>query len=471
MMFLAMPRHELLAHQGEKIPYSFRLMYDLCEYRDANPNFLNRVVCQGAFLGLSLGLSLISLVDIIVRIPFAYIAAAFSKNHSKSLFAIRLSLWTNLFTLAAVSCNLFAQKLTNTLIQLEWKLRPSHLNRFLFQACEFYRYDLAKILAEEYGADPHDVFANPHEVNGYTAALVPHFLGDENHKDFFPLNEFEKNVIELKLLGHWLNLNQEVVSNEIKISTSASAPEIFFSSLSKALEDFNASSDFPLLKIPEEKIASLKEALKSRSAQEIVQRIQNQKLTFINGGWKGHCICLCFFGNYMAIGNRGESKGKSKTLEVYKIDPSTISVSLIEEIWKHGYLDKNVAGKFLYETLPARLSKEGKVIRDSLCENFSSISPKLASAETCSMTAKKAVLRFALALLKNSKPSLENLEEAKWGTKLFTCWAAYNFSQNTSLLSKFKEIRQPALAKAHKKLEKYRLCQAKLSGKLSELKA
>lgn len=460
-MFLARPCHEIRAYTGMQIPYTTKLFYNLCNGRDKFKCLAYRLSYEIGFIGVGL----LASIESVIRMCFSLIYS--TEKLSKGWKICNLTI---LYSIYATAFNLFVQNLTHELIHYEWYLYKNFKNQFLFNAFEFGRKDLIEILHKEYKADPHDIHCNPNDKEKISPALIPHLIGNKALFDMFSLSDFEKKYLDLKILAHWLSLtgNVKLCGEEIPLEGTCSA--IFSKSISERLNDFSKSYSFNLVNLPLEKIELLEKAFADsyyeQSFSAIANRIQRNKLTFISTGWERHGICLCFMGNYLAIGNRGEIKQGKSTIEVYKIDPKKVRETLIEDMRMHEYMPRQYGEKFFYETLPAVLSLNEKPCQDFLCRSFQSIVPSKPRWGTCALTSKKAALRFAWAMLLSEKPTKETLEQAKFESKLFTCWTAWKMFKESPFLKELKEDKQfisQMVEKGNKKIAK---CQ-KISSRLA----
>lgn len=426
-MFLTLPRHEILAHEGVRIPYAAKLFYDVCAYRDRTNQkshvFVNRVFCEVAFLGTGF----LALVESAVRLPIAFLGAFFSSHQEDWLRGIHISVLTTFYSLAAVVSNLFVDHLTETLAHLDITARGHFSDYLLFQACETGQKSLIKRLVKM-GADSHLVDPSV-EVS---SALIPTLTGREDLIPFFDLNHFERGYLDLKKLSHWLSVKGNVHLNGQHLTMEGAPSQWLFESLAESFQRFRTCSEFGLLKLTQKKAAQIEEALylayTQQSYADIALRARQKKLTFIDSGWQNHSICIAFYGNYMAIANRGDNVEGNSTLEVYKIDPKKISSQVVEEILMHRLLSSQKGKKYFYQKLPEKLSSKGKVTQDKLCKKFRSIAPSLQKEGICALASKKGGLRFAWAMLLENSPSQETLERARVESKLYTDWAAYMYA-------------------------------------------
>ena len=438
-MFLTIPRHEILAHEGIRRAYSSKLFYDLCAYRDReakNTNtLLHRVTCEMAYAGLAL----ISLIEAIVRIPFVCIGIIFSSNRKYWIEGVHTAILTTLFSLSALVYNLFVKRITEHLVQLECSLRFFSTDQLLFQACETGQYNVAKKLIEESKANPHLV-----QKEQVSAALIPHLTGQEQLQDLFELNKYEKGYLELKRLSHWLGLDGKVELEGNPLKLQGAQSHWLFESLAESFQRFRTWDNFSKLDLTPTKADILQNALIKAYAEHsydaIATRIRKRELTFVSSGWQDHAICLAFYGNYMAIGNRGYEK--TPTLEVFKVDPHHMTPEIIEEIFMHQHLDEKTGEKYFYHALPQKLSSKGKIEKDDICKRFSAIAPKIQKAENCALASKKAALRFAWAMLLEKPPSEQTLKRARLESKLYSDWVAVQYLEEADIDKKYPHMQE-----------------------------
>lgn len=435
-MFLTLPRHEILAHEGVRIPYAAKLFYDVCAYRDRTnqkPHFLvNRALCEVAFLGTGI----LALVESAVRLPIAFLGAFFSNHQEDWLRGIHISVLTTFYSLAAVVSNLFVNHLTKTLTYLDISARGHFSDYLLFQACETGQKSVIKKLLKM-GADSHLVDPSV-EVS---SALIPTLTGREDLVPFFELNHFEKGYLDLKKLSHWLSVKGSIHLDGQHLTMEGAPSQWLFESLAESFQRFRTCSEFGLLTLNQKKAAQIEDALylayTDHSYDNIALRARQKKLTFIDSGWQNHSICISFYGNYMAVANRGDNVEGNSTLEVYKIDPKKVTGKVVEEILMHRLLSSSKGKKYFYQKLPEKLSPTGKVVQDKLCKNFRSIAPSLQKHGICALASKKGALRFAFAMLLENPPSKETLQRAQIESKLYTDWAAYMYADEKNYHEKY----------------------------------
>lgn len=300
----------------------------------------------------------------------------------------------------------------------------------------------------------------------------------------FPLQSLEDTTIAAKFLAHWLDFEGTVAIEKEKAAdlagmTSVEHP-LLYRSLANSLSAFSLCKDFPQFALKQQKVELLQEAfsfaasrhheklyldllqrLQLKTEKAWSERIRNKELCFINAGWSyqkekgddtdgGHAICLAFFGNYMAIGNRGG--GDSKTLKVFKIDPALMTPQIIYEILKSKHHTEAIT--YFYQTLPALLSPDGKISQDALCERFKSIQPDYQLVGNCSLTGIQAVIPFAWAILSDPNPSLETLQRAELESQLFQDWTAVSYAESIRPKDHFNDpqfLASTAKAKEQKK--------------------
>jgi|GEM_PF-2992631 len=436
-MFLTVPRHEILAYEGVRIPYSAKFFYDLCAHRD-QPNksdlFLRKITTQVAFVGLAA----LSLIEAIVRLPLAFLSIAFSSNYKHWIEGVEKSVMTSLYSLSASVCNLFVDNLTQTIVDLECKLTFFSQNQLLFHACETGQYEAAKALVNEEGADPHKV----QESTQVSPALIPHLVGHEDLQDLFKLNKYEQGYLELKRLAHWLSLDGTVELEGRMLELEGAQSHWFFESLAESFQRFRTWGGFSGLALSSSKADLLQEALIKAYAthdyDDIATRIRGRKLTFLSTGWQDHAISVAFHGSYMAIGNTGNSA--IPTLQVFKIDSNKVTTSLIEEMFTHQHWDEATGQNYFYHSLPQKLSSSGQIEKDATCKAFSQIEPKHQKAPNCAFASKKATLRFAWAMLIESPPSKKTIERARLESKYYTNYTALQYLDEADLAKKYPHL-------------------------------
>lgn len=467
-MYLTWPRYQILGQEGVSLSYTAKFFYDLCARRDEeakkNDGPLLRISSEVAFAFLTVA----ALVETFVLSFFA-IGALFSKNEHR-IAAYRCSLLIVIFGLYATITNLFAKNITSYLINFDILLRSDSATVFLFDACFFENIENAKALLDQ-GVDPHK--KNP--SCGMSPAIAAYFSGNERLRQLMPLNDYEKEFVELKILSHWLNFKGHATLQGEKIHLEGMPNSRWmFIPFAHAFAAFQASkSGSSHFLLSNKQAEELQEALeigsKENTNEYLAERIRKRKLTFISTGWKDHAICLAFHGNYMAIGNRGEGAKQYSTLSVFRIDPQRINSQIVEEILLHQITtNPKVGQKYFYSTLPALLSNTGKAHTDSLCQAFQEIAPKVAQSGNCTLSSKKAALRFAWAMLLLEPPTWEMLpqkemlQRARLETKLFTNWSANYYFTQLQFKEKFHSLQpketllQEASDSAQKKSDRYK---------------
>lgn len=440
MSYLIWPQHQILAasHKAE-LPYSTRIFCKIKQCRDRYDGFWMRVSSE---LGL-VALTCASLIEGVVRLVFATIAVLFFPKEKKHwITAYEFTLITFMHCLTATAVNLFVSKITPTILKTDVCLRPDQRINMLFDACKHGHRGLTKILLDR-EVDPHMKF------EGVSATLRAHMNGHKNLHDILPLNSYEQKFLELKQLSHWLNIAGHVTVDGQTFDLEGTHSKWMFKALANALRDFQTQEEFKHTQLSQKSAQTLQEALLhafyAHDPKQIAKRLLSKKLTFLDTGWKGHSICLCFYKGkngegYMGAGNRGEGADFHTTIEIYKIDPSLISEDLVNEILMHRNLSKEEGIKYFYETLPAKLSKTKTAVQDELCNQILPISPKWAKSGNCALTSKKAVLRFAWALLLKKRVNAASLERAKYGTKVFTDYAGTSYCKTICPKKKFQGI-------------------------------
>lgn len=399
-------------------PYSANLFLNQCTWRDKNNGLVGRVTTGFALIGVAL----IALIEATVITPIFLIFFIFSKDHDISgLKNFGIFVLTSICGyLYALTLNLFVQNITGYLIDLDVRLNPSLKEESLSIACLANNYPVAEVLLKKDWVDPHRI-----NKNGVTDALLSRIFGSPNLNPLFQLNDYEKAFLEFKNISHWLGLKGEVELYGHTVDLEGSTRNWMFDSLATAVNKFKKTGLFTHFKLGAEKADILEEALNSayteHSPTNISQRVQDKKLSFLEAGWKKHGIGLAFYGNYLAIGDRGVRSNEHSTLEVFKIDPTLVTPKIVEEIDSITLtLDLKEGQEYFFKTLPAKLSPTGKIEKDSLCRAFASIAPGYQKGGHCGLAGKKSALRFAWAMLLSDEPDEASLQQARWETKLFT---------------------------------------------------
>lgn len=373
---------------GIDFPYSGKLFFDLSTWRDQNTGLVGRVTTELALIGVTL----IALIEFFIRIPLTLVARIFSKEFDLWKTGLLYSFLTVGASPYSLWTNLFVQNLTSSLIDSE--------------GC-------------------HNVLSNE-----TTESLYSRIEGYPKLNPLFDLNDYEKGYLELKLHSHWLGLKGtvELCGNNLRLEGNAGG-RWMFDSLATAIGKFIKSEDFKYLKLGTEKAQLLEDALNlaymEHSPEKISQRVRDRKLSFLEAGWNKHGIGLAFYGDYMALGNRGVGCCPDySTLEVCKIDPSLLTPEIVREIDSFKSKDLEAGKEYFYKTLPAKLSPSGTIKKDSLCTAFKLIAPFLSKGGHCALAGKKSVLRFAWVMLLSDMPDDATLRQGYFESKIFTDWTA-----------------------------------------------
>jgi len=382
---------------GVDYPFSRNPFLDLCAWRDRN-GLIGRVASQAALAVLTP----ITLIETVVRCPLAIIGEL--KGSQKWANGFGHSGITAITSLYALCTNLFVQKITSHLVE-------TSLNLWL---------------------NPHEIFKN-----GYTFAMAPQRYGRTHMEGLIPLNDYEKDYLQLKPLSHWLGLKGDIELHGHTLPLEHAPPHWLLGSLNSAFQKFVKSDDFQHLRLGKEKAEELTEALNSAytdyNKDKLVERVHNRILSFVDAGWENHRIGLCFYGDYLAIGNRGEGSFTwYSTLEVFKIEPSLFTEEMLKEIDKLELSPMEEGVKFFYEILPAKLSATGKKEKDDLCKSFSSIAPGFSKGGHCALAGNKAALRFAWAMLLSNNPDKSTLQQGHLESRIFANWTAVDLLEQVT---------------------------------------
>lgn len=245
---------------------------------------------------------------------------------------------------------------------------------------------------------------------------------------FFPLSEYDKKWIKAKTLGHWLETSAVATIEGKTLQLDGSFPDTMFLSVAESLDAFMKSKESQRVSFSKETASRIKEAFlfsgSCPSPAKYVQRIHNGELCFLQSGWRGHAICLAFYGNYMAISNRGDDSDETGTLQVYKIDRKRVTKETIELIIKQRYLEKDSGKDYLYEILPFQLGG----IQDDLSSLFKMVEPMYAPSGNCGLSSIEGTLVFALGMQESELSSLD-LVKKELEAILFRNWGALRFAK------------------------------------------
>ncbi|NGX38998.1 MAG: hypothetical protein KR126chlam1_00316 [Chlamydiae bacterium] len=422
-MYLCMPRHELSGASTAEMPYSAQLLYDLVHWRDSSDGLARKISSEIAFIPVAA----IALVEAAVRIPFLLLSTLFAEKPKDWFTGEIRALSTCLSSLYALFINLFVRSLSLRLIHFDINWRVMQKTELLFLACMVGREDLIKVLLNM-GANPHE----RHEAD-ITPAITPYALGYPEVGKLFSLNSYEREYFELKTLSHWLGLSGHLPFPKRDLPLEGTISRWMFDSLRTAFREYCKSKNLQVAAPLQE---ALDRAYLEHSYGAIAERIQKGKLTFVHTGWKKHGICLAFFGDTLAIANGGNRDGHT-TLELFSIDSSLITETIIEEIYAHENYELSEGIRYFYHDLPANLSKQGLREQHPLSEAFKCIAPAKQAGGFCALFSKKAALLFGWAMLLSSSPDRDSLNDAKKAYKEFIDWGALHYLETIRPREKF----------------------------------
>jgi len=280
--------------------------------------------------------------------------------------------------------------------------------------------------------------------DGLTPALIA--LEFPHLEHLFSLTVSDKTFLAYKRISHFFHIEGKLDYNgKTIIELEGSLPQAMLRFILESLEDFESLDEFENFQITKENFQVLKNAIResfTHSYDEILKNIQNKELTFIQTGWETHTICLCFFGEYMAVCNRGEgTRKKEDTIKVFKIEPKKMILQTVKKFKMKNFRDGR---KYFYEELPAELGPWGIQLQDSLCKEFETIGLSEQKSGNCSLASPKAAIRFAWAML------IENLEQAKKESKVFTDYAALRSFRKTANILPLEFLGLPQVTKIFK---------------------
>lgn len=237
-------------------------------------------------------------------------------------------------------------------------------------------------------------------ADGYTAKAYALLYGwDWKIVPQIPMDSYTREFIKRKVLAHCNGIGSR---SQIDWTTfpldGAFSPymhQIMHNQMQKYFQYSQVLSESQQKEILEAFVRSAS----STPPREVVSRIQQNKLTVVQAGWKGHSIDLVFYGDYLAICNRGEGITKDKaTIEVVKIDRDLVTDDVIAKIYKQKSQSYAESFPFFYFDLLNKLTTEGEVapIKDELCKKISEFAPKPIKAGTCTYAAAKAAARCSM---------------------------------------------------------------------------
>lgn len=444
-MYLILPSHEITAETGNTLPYTGNLYYNLIKYRDQAVNkpcnFFVRIYTELGFIALCI----VSVIESVVHLIFGAFSTIFSSEKELERRANILSnaLLTTIYSAYSLFLNLFVQNLTSYLFSFDLFMRPYAHQSVFFEACRTGNFEMAKKLYQM-GLDPHQK-----NSSGMSPALYAHICGHANIEKLFPCNTHEQEYLELKLLSHWLNISGDVVLNKQKISLEGAASNWMFYSIGQALKHFRHDTKLKGCSLSQEQVENLEKAfIKAyypQTSKEIVDLIRSNQLCVLGAGWKEHSVTLVFFKSssslsgkdYLAVCNRGQGADVLSTMEVFRIDTKFVTQRVIEEIKTFFSWDNEKGMAYLYHALPGILSPTGDPAQDETCLSFKKIAPNFAKTGNCSLTGKKAALRFAWIVSLNEEPNAATLQKGAKESKIFTDWTARYYFENIKLYDKF----------------------------------
>ncbi|MBS0652682.1 MAG: ankyrin repeat domain-containing protein [Verrucomicrobia bacterium] len=303
----------------------------------------------------------------------------------------------------------------------------------LLQACYNSNLPLVKMLVEA-GAR-----TNWRDSEGYTAKAIAVFKGwDKQIGAELPMDPFTSEFIRRKVLAHCNGIGSRSEIDKTLFSLEGAYSPYMHQMMQKQLQLYFQTAQCSLL--DSQKNAILKAFELSGPnipAQDVVDRIQGWRLAIMQGGWKRHAIDLVFFGDYMAIGNRGEGIPEGyKTIEVVKIDRKLVTKDIIEEIRSQKNKDCAHASSYFYFDLPAKLAGAGMAaaVKDDLCRKISEFAPKPIHQGTCTFAAAKAAARASMMLL-----TMSQIEKSRYHSR---AWLCRQDSKMASMLGRLDALKQ-----------------------------
>lgn len=405
-MFLIQPRHKLSSQDWGEGALSQSLLYDLSKWRDDNTGLVGRVSSQVGYMATGV----VALVELVVRIPLALFSKClFSQAGIKGYQMAFVSLGLSLY---ATFLNLFVENVSSYLTFFNARLYSSK-EVALYEAGAYGDAELAQFLLKQ-GADPHK------RMGIYTAAMAPTLFNHLDVQKLYQLNRYEQEYFEVKKVAAWHNLMGTVTIDGEEVRLEGSKPTFHAPFLSQSLNRFFAVHKSET-HLSEEHQKMLTDALHfSGDERATAKRIEQGDLTFVHTGWEDHGISVTFFGDYMAIGNRGSGSDVHGTLLVYKIDRSKVDAQLIEEMQSFEAAPEEEGIDYFYRVLPRSLLGS----QDAVCQSFEAIAPKLAKSGNCALASTRADLLFPYVMLLYPEFDGKSFAMGKKEVKLFSDWAA-----------------------------------------------
>ncbi len=295
----------------------------------------------------------------------------------------------------------------------------------LMIACDLGKYAMIRLLVDA-GADVHR-----RNVDGYTAKGISMYKGfDRELNGLLPMDPFTEEFIRRKSLAHSSGIGDQSELESFRFPLEGGfSPFIHEKVLQHLLQFFPLCFGVFSFMDKFTIIDAMAYSGSSRSAIDVFEDIQNDKLTILQAGWVGHSIDLVFYQDYMAICNRGEGGYDGcNTIEVFKINPALVTKEIIDSIREQSYHSCEKASPYFYQVLPTQLAGPGALCgnQDALCKIMGEFAPKEINIGICSIAAAKAATRASMMFLKmvgkdeqDYRPLAEVLAEEAKNASLF----------------------------------------------------
>lgn len=239
--------------------------------------------------------------------------------------------------------------------------------------------------------------------DGYTAKAIAVLKGwDKQIAPEIPMDPFTSEFIKRKVLAHCNGIGSRSEIDRTLFSLEGAYSPYMHQLMHKQLQQYFQRSQTLSDGHKRAILLAFQRSAPNTPAEDVADQIQSNELVITQAGWHGHAIDLVFFGDYMAICNRGEGVPEDlTTIEVVKIDRKLVTKEIIEEIRSQRSKSRTDASSYFYFDLPAKLAGDGLFgfVKDELCKKISEFAPKPIKQGTCTFAAAKAAARCSMMFL------------------------------------------------------------------------
>jgi ankyrin repeat protein len=258
------------------------------------------------------------------------------------------------------------------------------------------------------------------DYEGYTAKAIAVLKGwDKQIAPEIPMDPFTTEFIKRKVLAHCNGIGSRSEIDKTLFSLDGAYSPYMHQLMYKQLQQYFQRSQTLSDGHKRAILEGFQRSAPNMPAQDVADQIQRNELVITQAGWDRHAIDLVFFGDYMAICNRGEGIPEDlTTIEVVKIDRKLVTKEIIEEIRSQRSKSCSEASAYFYFDLPAKLAGDGLfgVVKDELCKKISEFAPKPIKQGTCTYAAAKAASRCSMMLL-----TMSESDQSKYHSHAVTC--------------------------------------------------